>query len=459
MQIKRLWRRLHDLIYLNDYEMIHSPCKKSMDGFLWQLIAGGLVGVFSGGNFLNGFLIYLGASDELVSYLSVIPSVCGIVLVFFGSLLQKNSHPKKMVILFNYVAKSFLLCIIFVPLLVPKTVAIPIVYFMLVIGYAANALNNLMINNWFVKAIDCDVRGRYYSARQIVAVMLGLIFPLFAAMIVDSAADQYHAFLILYGIAIVIAIWEVFTFKNIDDFEVDTIKEPLKIIDVFRIPLRNKKFMVFVVYMALFYLALYTSAAYKTLYMIRYLNMSYTFINIMGMISSVLQMLIFYKFWGKINDKMGGSFVMAVCIWFYALDIFLWVFATPVIGYITLPLAHMVGAVQGAGFAVGNFSYKYQLIPEKGRSIYDAFYTSIIGVVLVIGPFLGGKIKGFLAVSNLGQSIQFGEFRYLYLVTGILLLLVQIGYYLYLKKTNPQDPALKGENYIDLCRTLFKRRA
>ena len=73
--------------------------------------------------------------------------------------------------------------------------------------------------------------------------------------------------------------------------------------------------------------------------MIRYLELSYTFITSMTMLNAVLRMFA-YSQWGKIADRYGNGFVMYASYGFYALQMVLWALVTKGSMYVFIPLVY-----------------------------------------------------------------------------------------------------------------------
>lgn len=454
MKMGQFSKTVSRIVYQRDAELITSPARNSMDNFVKQVIFTTAFSLFTSGVFLSGYLIYLGASDELVSYVMLIPSICGIFMIFCAGFAEKHERKRKFVLIINALTKIILISIIFVPLFTPKKFQIPIIYFLLVVGYILNGINALGINSWFISVIPVKIRGRYFSLRQIISVVLSIILPVLAGKLIDLIPDKYNGFLILYIFALAAAIFENYYFSKIDDPVVKSFSKNIRVIDIIKIPLHNKDFMVYTIILALFFFFLYISASFTQIYMIKYLKLSYTYINSVSIISSVLQALVFYKVWGKINDEFGPNFVMITSMWFYALDVLLWVFNTPeTIKYI-LPFSFAIAAIEGSGFVVGSFNRRYEIIPEEGRSIYDSFFSAVIGLVLIISPMAGSWLRNVTAEIGFINQLQYGSFRIVYLFSAITLIILQVFNIYYIKKTMPDSRCLKRSSYTGAIRTL-----
>jgi MFS family permease len=160
--------------------------------------------------------------------------------------------------------------------------------------------------------------------------------------------------------------------------------------------------------------------------MIRYLKLPYLVINLTGILPAVMQIFM-VRVWGTLSDKYGHKFVMNASTWFFAGEIFIWA-VTPKSAFLVLiPFACIFSAVANSGFTIGAFNRRYTLIPEKGRIIYDGFYSSAVGISLIIAPLLGGLAKNTIASNEFIMSrIEFGEFRILYLISCIGIIVLQV---------------------------------
>ncbi|NSW90396.1 MAG: MFS transporter [Firmicutes bacterium] len=424
LNLKRIIDRL---VYHDDADLINSLSRKSQDFFILQAIVGSIFMVLTGGVVLSGFAVYLGASDETVGYIPLISSISGIFLVFSGLFLERFKNIKKLVICLNSIAKPLLVSIILVPLLIPEKLKVLVLFIILIIGYSINMLMSLAINSWFVNVIPLNIRGRYFAIRQVFAVIISALVPLISGIILDITGKSYKGFAILYATALVFIIAENIAFWNIEDSYIENSdREKFNIADVFRMPLKNKEFMGFTYKMIFFYMVLYISASFSQVYMIRYLRLSYTFISTMSTINALIQIFIL-PWWGKICDQRGNEFALRISIWFFAGDIAMWALVSRSSMFVFIPMAYIFGAFSNSGFAVANFNRKYSVIPEKCRTFYDGFYTTAIGLTLLIAPFIGGRIKSFLAGASFVQgNIDFGEFRILYALSVLGIVSLQV---------------------------------
>jgi len=423
----KLKKFLVQWVYHNDLQLMNSPHRKSMDFFIIQVIFGNAFAILTGGVYMSGFAVYLGASDDLVGYIPIIGSIGGIFLIFSSIFLERFRNLKKLVITFNFIVKPMLVSVILIPLVIPKSMHVGSLFVILLMAYTLNSLMGVAINSWFVNVIPINIRGRYFAMRQIFAVIVSAALPLIAGYILDVVPDQYMGFAILFSAAFVLMFCENYAFWNVQDTTVENYgKGNLKIVDMFRIPLKNKEFMKYTIKLIVFHLALYLSASYVQVYMIRYLELPYTFISSMTVMDAIIQIFIYTK-WGRLGDRKGYKYVLEVSIWFFVFYMVAWAMTSKSTMYLSIPMAYLFSAIANSSFMVGSFNSRYQVIPDKGRTLYDGFYTSVIGLTLLIGPWIGGRFKDTLAKSSFMQNnFEFGEFRIIFTLSAIGLAMLQI---------------------------------
>lgn len=413
-------------VYHRDLGLINSPSRKNMDYFIVQVIFVNAFVILTGGEFLSGFAIYLGASDALVGYIPLIGSISGIFLIFFSFFMERFTNRRKLVLVLNSVARPLIVSVVLIPLIIPKHLQVTVLFVILIFAYILHSIMAVAINSWFIHVIPIRIRGRYFSIRQIYAVLVSVLLPVMAGRILDMASDPYLGFVTLYSIAFFAILGENYAYLNIEDTTVENIgRGNFKLKDIFSIPIKNKEFMEYTIKLAMFYLALYLSVSFTQLYMIRYLELSYTFITSMTMMSALIQIVV-YSQWGKVGDRYGQQFVMEVSICFYAVQMALWALVSKGTMYIYIPLIYMVSSISNSGFLVGSFNSRYELMPEKGRNLYDGFFSMIAGLVLLVAPWIGNKFRGLLInLTYVQEKMEFAEFRIIFGLSALGLVLLQ----------------------------------
>ncbi|MBS3092418.1 MFS transporter [Candidatus Pacearchaeota archaeon] len=185
--------------------------------------------------------------------------------------------------------------------------------------------------------------------------------------------------------------------------------------------MRKTNFGKFTIFISLMYFAVAISAPFFTVYMLKELNLSYTWFTIINLSSSVFSILT-YSFWGKITDKYGNRFVIVVSSLAIPLVPILWMFSTSKLYLILIP--SLIGGIFWGGFAISTFNFVYDSTKQNHRALCVTYNNLLTG----IGIFLGSALGGLIANYGIGIASIFGLniFLFIFLISGVLRLIITI---------------------------------
>jgi MFS family permease len=386
--------------------------------------------VLTGGVFLTGLASMMGAGDTLLSYMMVLMNACGAAIIFFAPFMERFKSRKKVTLFLTALSKTVTVLIVLIPITVPQQMQVFVFVPLIVIAFSLQAQTLVSLNNWLIHFVEEETRGRYIALRMTVQFIVSVALAIIGGRFVDAMKAQgylYIAFAILFGIAFILALFEIITLLKIDDVQVSQdVTKKYTVKDLFTIPLQNKAFRDFVIYMSLFYFLVYISASFNIVYMLKYLGLSYTEITLIEQLCMSLPMIFLFFLWGKLSDKKGHAFTLYACLWFFAFEALFKMLPSQENARILLPISFFFGAIANAGFNVSIFNRRYELIPNEGRIIHDNFFSAAIGITLLLGPIAGGKLKDLIEMSGIVAGIPFGEFRALYGVSVVGIILLQL---------------------------------
>ena len=115
------------------------------------------------------------------------------------------------------------------------------------------------------------------------------------------------------------------------------------------------------------------------------------------------------------------------------------------------PLMNVLSAVGQTGFSVALFNKRYELIPEKGKVLYEMLFSATIGITVLISPFLGGMLRNLFLKTPVAK-IEFGNIRAVYLISALLMGVLEVGYAYYLR-TRFQDKMMLSRRNFKKCVT------
>ncbi len=173
--------------------------------------------VLTSGVFLSGLAAHWGASDVLISYLSVIMNICGALILVLAPLIERFRSRKRVTIALTIAAKTTTVAIVAVPLLVPATLRLPVFVALIILAFTLQAQAQVSLNNWLIHFVEAAERGRYISARMTIGLVTTVVLSVLAGWYVDQTGGGYEAFAVLFAVAGILGVGEVATLARIED--------------------------------------------------------------------------------------------------------------------------------------------------------------------------------------------------------------------------------------------------
>lgn len=389
------------------------------------------------GVFLSGLAILMGAGDILVSYLSVIVNICGVLILAFPAFLERFTSRKKLTIALTILSRLATLFIVTIPVLFPAGIRLYVFVPTVVAAFALQAQTTVVLNQWMLGFIEEKKSGRYISLRQTLTLTVTVVLSLAGGRFMDLMEGKYAGFALLFAAAALMGILEVILLAATPDGEpYQSSGRSCRFLDIARLPLKNRCFTGFVAYIFIFYLLLTISDSYTMVFMMKYLALPYQIVTGLYMMISLPQ-IILLSFWGRLSDRYGHEFTLKMSIWFFAGETLFLSFASAQNWFIFIPAAFLISSAANAGFVISVFNRRYELMPEDSRIVYDNFYTAAIGLGSILGPLTGGAVKGMIdARTAAAGTAGFTGIRILYLISTAGILLLQFIYFYSRKETN-----------------------
>ncbi|CUQ14114.1 MULTISPECIES: MFS transporter [Hungatella] len=389
------------------------------------------------GVFLSGLAILMGAGDILVSYLSVIVNICGVLILAFPAFLERFTSRKKLTIALTILSRLATLFIVTIPVLFPAGIRLYVFVPTVVAAFALQAQTTVVLNQWMLGFIEEKKSGRYISLRQTLTLTVTVVLSLAGGRFMDLMEGKYAGFALLFAAAALMGLLEVILLAATPDGEpYQSSGRSCRFLDIARLPLKNRCFTGFVAYIFIFYLLLTISDSYTMVFMMKYLALPYQIVTGLYMMISLPQ-IILLSFWGRLSDRYGHEFTLKMSIWFFAGETLFLSFASAQNWFIFIPAAFLISSAANAGFVISVFNRRYELMPEDNRIVYDNFYTAAIGLGSILGPLTGGAVKGMIdARTAAAGTAGFTGIRILYLISTTGILLLQFIYFYSRKETN-----------------------
>lgn len=418
--LRLFFNGIYKLYESDDVELKGAKDRKSHNSLILATLFSNAFSAFTGGAFLTGFAIYLGIPDKYLGYLGNISTICGFAAVFVGYLVQKMVYLKKYYILSSVICRMLVVSTVWIPLLVPVQLRIPTFFIMQILLYTVGITSSLTSTTMIMNLVPCSIRGRFQARMQVYVYTIGLILPILTSLILDYFNKEYKGYFILYNIAIIFVFFEVFNMSKIRDVENHTIESKgINLIKVFTIPAKNKPFIRFLIEYLSFFIIFNISAVFTDLYILKYLKISFTYLSIANSIGTLVVILLSKRV-GQVIDQLGGKYGFRLSQYMHIPYAILIILLTPKNIYPVYMLISIVRSILVTYYSVGQFKHRYDLIPEKGRALYDGFFTTVYGINGILAPLISTFIifimEKYISVIDFSTGQQY---RILFFISTI----------------------------------------
>ena len=392
-----------------------------------------------GGTFWTGFLLLLNADDAFVGTATMISTAANMLQFLAPLLLERFAHRKKMLTMLR--GLLYLINVIFIGLIPLFPAGSQFKLMMLatsiLIVNVINAFISPGLSIWHMQSLPQNVRQYYFSIVTMTVGAVVALFNLIGSKVCDIMAAngmEYMGFMILRIFAAVLCIVELFLYSKIKEYPYESNTQKFTIRDLFTEPFKNPKYLFTVAVAFLWCFAANIPGSYYTVYLLRDLEVSYSYITLITMFNIPIVLLL-TPLWRKVLTKNGWFKTLYMALAVYIVHYFLLAMVTKKTMFI-YPISQILAYVFAIGINLAFSGIPYVNMPEKNQTVFIGFYSSVTNMAALLGVTLGKYFVLFtekLDINLLGM--RFGNKQALVVVTGALLILACLGIIVIDKKT------------------------
>ncbi len=389
------------------------------DGILQNAAA-----ILTMGVFLSGYLVWLDGTDFVTGLVNSSINWASIAVVFSFLLFERLKRRKNLLIGLTATARLLVCGSVFLPLLIPdKTVALPLVAGMVIVGNFLSALYGTGFTVWMFGVLPADKRNDFIYLRMFWLRIAFTATTIAGGFLLDLTGKGYGGFVLLFSLSLSLAVLDIILLSKVHEpeYETDNVKRPK--LSLLAVPARNTKFRSYLIFVFLFFLMLTMSGTFTPVYLIRYLQFDYSFISTMNVIQYI-SLIGFTAFWRKVEAKKGLVHVFRLTATIAVFEFLLYGLLTTRTAWILLPATILAG-VGYSGFNVTVLNYRYSLIPDKNRTVYESLFAAVFGLSTFLAPVVGNFIMTRLPVVT-NAIFEHSQFQFMYLLSFVLVQIVLI---------------------------------
>lgn len=380
---------------------------------LKENISYNIVATLSGGVFMTGLILYIlrneptSVQNEYLGLVASLQVLANVSQLFTPLLTAKLSSYKRLVFITRLI--YFIVDIIglgLIPLLpigaIPQAILFIACIFTMQLCIM---IVNPAVCLWHVSNIPDNKRADWMSIQQMALPIINALTSVIASMIMDKFELQgkyMSAVLILRGIFVLLAFWELRQHFQIKEPVYVKSEEKVSLVKIFTAPFKAKQYLPIILIVCLWQGTAFCGQYWNS-YIMNHLDFTYTFINTCASMQLVT-LPIFMPFWNKVVHKYGWLKTLGLSTLLYIPPyIFncLMFKTTSFLYVISVFYCYVINP--GINLCFANLGYVN--LPEKNQTACLSFYNAAAGIVNFCITYCG---KLFVQATE-GISIPLGN--------------------------------------------------
>ncbi len=393
---------IHILLLKSGWLDVYNP--NSEDGrartsLMLTVVIQAVVNGFSSGVFYSGLLVGYGISLINISIISIIPNIACFFTLLTPYVLQRFKKRRKILTITRIISYAInILGITFLAMVVRSESGR--VAGMIVIFLVSNVINCLFSGGyspWHMHYLKPEVRNSYFSSTTIISSLFSMVLMMVISLVVDSIEGEHQLQMItlLRVVAFLIAMLDVYFMQKPKEPEYLTSVDTPRLTDIFRIPLKNKKFMLTELIFALYLVTGNMGGSVVSPWLLEEVNISYFLMTAVS-VTSVPIMLVTTKLWNRLMQKCGTFKTLAIALFanfpvyftygMLTSENYWWLF------WVHSLLSQFIGLL--LVFPTNNLIYVN--LPETDQICYTSFHSIVSVLFVTISMMLGAGLVGVM---------------------------------------------------------------
>jgi MFS family permease len=411
--------------------MLDRPTRRDLNFVIFSIAFGMAFNVISGYPgasplFTSYLKDHLGISDSAYGLILTLPFITVLIQIPYTAFVARFGRLKPAFLIAASIAKSMLLILALMPVLAPNVssqAAFYVVVFTIIMLSIFNWIADAALNTWFGALIPSEIKGRYFSTRQMLFTFAMLIYALIMSQLLRVLADWTWKYTFFFGFATLMGLTDIAFYLRVRPPEKaylpwfhnsTTNKAQTFSMQEFMFPLRDDRYRAYLFFAISWNFSLQIAGPYYNVYMLNTLNFTLGDMTLMTQIIPAVATILFLRKIGQAYDRYGFRPVLILsCAVSLIIPLF-WLFATPASNWFLYPI-NVLSGIFNIGIELAIMSLAIFLAPHEARSAYIAMKNvamSLVGFVpaILLGGFLSDQLKQVLLSAHLpfvrGQELN-----------------------------------------------------
>jgi MFS family permease len=358
----------------------------------------------TGGVFLTGFALSLGAGPLTIGIIAALPLAMKVAQLALSWWIERAGHWRVSAVAGAALGRGIL---IVVPVLAltrdHDDVRLVLLVVILTISALGNAVFELSFLTWLAELIPEPLRGVFWGKRGRNAGTVGIGASILASLLLDKGPTSPGAansrFALIFAAGALAGCAGIYVLWLLPQPRRQSSRAPrVNIAATLTAPTRDANFRTFLLFSALWSFAAGFMAPFYMVHMLRNLGLSFLAVTMLVALTNVL-MAATQTYWGWLGDRFGTKPVMRIGAYLIALTPLIWLLAGP--GRIwPVVIAQVLSGIGWSAFHVSQSNLLLKLAPEAARPSYLGAFGAASGIAEGVAPLLCGAVLALAQVDN-----------------------------------------------------------
>lgn len=370
------------------------------------------MGSLTGGPFIVAYAAHIGGSNALVGFLAALPFLAQVLQLPVAAFVARFGRRRRIVMAASIPGRLVWLVPAAAPWFMHDDLALGLILGVsMAVHFGLASVATCAYSSWIRDIVPEKLFGQHFGRQLALGTAIGAALRLGAGPTLDLFSHEFahpaQPYLFLFSIAAALGVVGTLFLRKIDDPKPPR-PNNAGLAQMFAAPLRSKPFRSLLFFGAAWSFAINLAAPFVTLYMLKRVSMSMTWIVGLSVLSKLVNVM-FFPIWGKLSDRFANKSVLGVSVSLSILVMLAWPFTTlPERHAMTIPILVLIFAAAGistAGVTLGLNNIALKFAPRGEAAPFLAANAMFNGVASAVSPLIAGLAADFLADERLTLSL------------------------------------------------------
>lgn len=360
---------------------------------------------------------YLGVSDSAYGLILTLPFITVLIQIPYTIFVARHGHIKIAFLLAGTLSKVAFLTLAFLPILgnrLSSQMSFLVVVVTIILISSFNWIADSAINTWFGSLIPTEIKGRYFSTRQMIFTVAMLFYALTMSQLLQILRDWPWKYTLFFSLAVLFGLIDVLSYTKVRPPEKAYLpwfhSSPEQKVQTFSVqqflmPLRDTRYRAYLLFAVSWNFSLQISGPYYNVYMFNDLKFTLGQMTLLSQIIPAIATILFLRRIGRAFDHYGFKPILILSCGVSLLLPVTWMFATVDSNWFVY-LSNVLSGIFNIGIDLAIMSLAIFLAPHAERSAYLAMKSismALLGFVpaILIGGFLSDLLRPILLAAKL----------------------------------------------------------